>query len=128
LKLELREFHLSLHMMSFLGFLTLTFFCNSSTIFSQHYKQKPYALLDPIFVYVWYVLHVYKQLTPRPYNVPNCHVTVKGLKFILLHALPIYHCHNLIFDYLLSTYLPENLLMTLHLHLLANSCLNLMPC
>jgi hypothetical protein len=50
LKLEFEEFHLSLHMMLFLGFLTLVFFCNSFTIFSQRYKQGPYVLLDPIFV------------------------------------------------------------------------------
>jgi hypothetical protein len=83
--------------------------------------------LDPIFVYVWYVLHVYNQSTPKPYNVPNCHFTAKGLKFLFPHAFPIFHCHHLILDYLLSTYLPTNLLVTLCLCLLANSHLNLMP-
>jgi len=114
-------------MMSFLGFLILVLFCNSPTIFSQCYRQGPYVLLDPIFAYVWYVLHVYKQSAPRPYNVPNSHVTTKGLKFLLPHALLIYHCHDLIFDYLLSTCLLANLLVTLRLHLFTNSCLNLMP-
>lgn len=45
-------------------------------------------LLDPIFAYVRYVLHVYEQLAPRPYDVPNCHVIAKGLKFLLPCAPP----------------------------------------
>lgn len=76
-------------------------------------------LLDPIFAYVRYVLHVYEQLAPRPYDVPNCHVIAKGLKFLLPCAPPIYHCHDLVLDCLLSTYLPTNLLVILCLCLLA---------
>lgn len=114
-------------MTSFLGFLTLVFFCNSFTVFSQCYKQRLYVLLDPIFAYVRYVLHVYKQSTPKPYDVSNCHVIAKGLKFFLPHALPINHCHDLVLNYFLLTYLPANLLMILCLCLFTNSRLNLMP-
>ncbi len=130
--MEFKEFHLSLHMISFLGNLFFIFFCNSLAIMSHNCIVGITCIYNQSTFFVHYVLYVYNLWMPWLHYVPNYLVFIMDLELVF-HCVKFYHHHdNILYQlvyFFVGLCVVANLVVCLHMHtnwhMLASSCHNL---